>query len=216
MYLRVGAALAANVLLSAGVQATTVVTGIIPAGNGGATLTMPGFANGNRLHFDLTYDGGLLEAAVLTTYGEYRYLDWEVVGIDDDGAPIWFLNGNEADVFTECVSTSTAGCSTSVAEVQSTPRRLTGTITYPRGYNQCGLGPERVPGVCAEETNSLVNYLDLYMTNDTDVNYRLSFDFSAIPEPASWAMMIGGLGMVGGAMRRRRVSTKVSTKVSFA
>nr|WP_310522226.1 PEPxxWA-CTERM sorting domain-containing protein [Polymorphobacter sp.] len=25
----------------------------------------------------------------------------------------------------------------------------------------------------------------------------------AVPEPASWAMMIGGLGLVGGAMRRR-------------
>ncbi len=32
----------------------------------------------------------------------------------------------------------------------------------------------------------------------------------AVPEPASWALMIAGIGMVGGAMRRRRVSTKVS------
>jgi hypothetical protein len=35
----------------------------------------------------------------------------------------------------------------------------------------------------------------------------------AVPEPATWAMMIGGMGIVGGAMRRRR---SVSTKVSFA
>lgn len=27
---------------------------------------------------------------------------------------------------------------------------------------------------------------------------------AAVPEPASWAMMIGGFGIVGGAMRRRR------------
>ena len=33
---------------------------------------------------------------------------------------------------------------------------------------------------------------------------------AAVPEPASWAMMIGGFAVVGGAMRRRRVS------VSFA
>jgi len=33
---------------------------------------------------------------------------------------------------------------------------------------------------------------------------------SSVPEPASWAMMIGGFGVIGGAMRRRR------TKVSFA
>lgn len=29
----------------------------------------------------------------------------------------------------------------------------------------------------------------------------------AVPEPATWAMMIGGVGMVGGAMRRRRGTT---------
>jgi len=35
--------------------------------------------------------------------------------------------------------------------------------------------------------------------------------FTGVPEPASWAMMIGGLGMIGGAMRSRRKTT-----VSFA
>ena len=29
---------------------------------------------------------------------------------------------------------------------------------------------------------------------------------AAVPEPASWAMMIGGFGLVGGMLRRRRVS----------
>ncbi|NJC34910.1 hypothetical protein GGR88_002424 [Sphingomonas jejuensis] len=34
---------------------------------------------------------------------------------------------------------------------------------------------------------------------------------SAVPEPATWAMMIGGFGLVGGAMRRRRsVGTTVT------
>ena len=35
----------------------------------------------------------------------------------------------------------------------------------------------------------------------------INFDLAAVaavPEPATWAMMIGGLGMVGGVMRRRR------------
>ena len=29
--------------------------------------------------------------------------------------------------------------------------------------------------------------------------------FNAVPEPASWAMMFAGFGLVGGALRRRRV-----------
>jgi len=33
---------------------------------------------------------------------------------------------------------------------------------------------------------------------------------AAVPEPATWALIIGGFGLVGGAMRRR------STKVQFA
>ena len=33
---------------------------------------------------------------------------------------------------------------------------------------------------------------------------------AAVPEPASWAMMIGGMGVVGGTLRRRRQSVRVT------
>jgi hypothetical protein len=46
-----------------------------------------------------------------------------------------------------------------------------------------------------------------FVLNNVSASY---VDVGAVPEPATWAMMIGGFGMVGGAMRRRRVSTKVS------
>ena len=36
------------------------------------------------------------------------------------------------------------------------------------------------------------------------------FDASAVPEPATWGMMIFGLGAVGASMRRRKLSTKIS------
>jgi hypothetical protein len=35
--------------------------------------------------------------------------------------------------------------------------------------------------------------------------YRLT-SLNAVPEPASWLMMIAGAGLIGGALRRRRVS----------
>ena len=39
----------------------------------------------------------------------------------------------------------------------------------------------------------------------------LSFDLqvTSVPEPATWALMIGGFGMVGGAMRRRQAGLRV-------
>ncbi|MDB5453794.1 MAG: hypothetical protein JWO33_2372, partial [Caulobacteraceae bacterium] len=33
---------------------------------------------------------------------------------------------------------------------------------------------------------------------------NVSLDVAAVPEPATWAMMIAGFGMIGGAMRHRR------------
>lgn len=40
---------------------------------------------------------------------------------------------------------------------------------------------------------------------------NVSLNVTPVPEPVSWAMMLGGFGLAGAAMRRRR-----STKVSFA
>ena len=37
---------------------------------------------------------------------------------------------------------------------------------------------------------------------------------TAVPEPASWTMMIGGFGIMGGVMRRRK--SKIATTVAFA
>lgn len=42
--------------------------------------------------------------------------------------------------------------------------------------------------------------------NNSPDNYVVTV--SAIPEPATWAMMIGGFGLVGGAMRRRATSVR--------
>lgn len=50
-------------------------------------------------------------------------------------------------------------------------------------------------------------------TFDTAQAFSLA-GLASVPEPTTWAMMIGGLGLAGGAMRRRRA--KVRTTVSFA
>ena len=39
-----------------------------------------------------------------------------------------------------------------------------------------------------------------------DLNFRITASSPSVPEPASWALMIGGFGVVGAAMRRRRTA----------
>lgn len=52
-------------------------------------------------------------------------------------------------------------------------------------------------------------YTEFWFGNNNDVNdgYRLdSIAIGAVPEPGTWALMIGGFGMAGATLRRRRLA----------
>ncbi len=52
-----------------------------------------------------------------------------------------------------------------------------------------------------------------YIPNRSGTQFAGVFTLTAVPEPASWAMMIAGFGLVGGAMRRgRQPFRKISAK----
>ena len=61
-----------------------------------------------------------------------------------------------------------------------------------------------------DANNAYLNWQGANFTPQSTVTINFAAAAGAVPEPATWAMMIGGIGMVGGAMRRRKVSTKVS------
>ncbi|MEP2101127.1 MAG: PEPxxWA-CTERM sorting domain-containing protein [Parasphingorhabdus sp.] len=66
----------------------------------------------------------------------------------------------------------------------------------------------------ADSFNVVGDRLNLnFRASDPGDYVRVLTAAPAVPEPATWAMMIGGFGLVGGAMRRRR---KMTTKVSYA
>jgi hypothetical protein len=57
-----------------------------------------------------------------------------------------------------------------------------------------------------------VDYDGVYYNDSTGIRFTVGgpdASSGAVPEPASWAMMVGGFGLVGGAMRRR--SGKLAT-----
>jgi hypothetical protein len=58
------------------------------------------------------------------------------------------------------------------------------------------------------------SYLDAYVsTTDGDIGFRSFVDEAAapaVPEPASWAMMIGGFALAGGALRQRRTARVIA------
>ena len=58
-----------------------------------------------------------------------------------------------------------------------------------------------------------LNLLNNHATDPSYIPYTATglaeVSFGAVPEPATWAMMISGFGLVGGAMRRKRAQQAV-------
>ena len=56
-------------------------------------------------------------------------------------------------------------------------------------------------------TSTVTGGTGLFLT-DTDQVFVAAENFAAVPEPASWALMIGGFGLAGAAMRTRRTRAR--------
>lgn len=66
-------------------------------------------------------------------------------------------------------------------------------------------GPQIFGGTTAAPTFTSGSYL-LNDSSNSDTRYSLTISevTAAVPEPATWSMMIAGFGMVGGSLRARR------------
>jgi hypothetical protein len=151
-----------------------------------ATFTGIGDTN-DSFDFDSTVTVAPLSS--LTAFADgttFTVLGNSVFFVNRDFSFGGFSNENGMDYIATFTSAAFAGYDgiSAIADVTGTPDAL------PFSY-QTDLGAIRI-------------------TDVTGINFSASVA-GAVPEPATWAMMIGGFGMVGGAMRRRR-----SVKVSFA
>lgn len=78
----------------------------------------------------------------------------------------------------------------------STGRPVPGGVdAYADGY---AIARSGLTGICAGDASIC------------DANFRFTYDTvaGAVPEPATWAMMMGGIGAAGGALRRRRIAVR--------
>lgn len=96
----------------------------------------------------------------------------------------------------------------------------TGTATYTGTSDLIASGLDFVVGADGIlRVEFAESFDDLPNAADANLSGSLTFDYtpaatSGVPEPASWALMVSGFGVIGGALRRRpRTST---TTVTYA
>jgi PEP-CTERM motif len=135
---------------------------------------------------------------------QFGVLDWGVGG-EDGEAPYFSIDGGATNLFGDAFFSTGAFLGDGR---QASHWRDVGRDEVQRGIMDPTL---------ARGTNSIITALDLAAFDA--MGWNLNFDvlanpdagfstvnIAAVPEPATWGMMIFGFGLVGGALRRRRKS----------
>ena len=73
-------------------------------------------------------------------------------------------------------------------------------------FDLSDIGVNKIEGVTLDNMGNIYLVGEERVGGGSGLIKLARMDVAAVPEPATWAMMLGGLGLVGGAMRRRKVS----------
>ncbi len=88
-------------------------------------------------------------------------------------------------------------------------RTLSYEINRPLEFNNCD---HQFVGMCSNFWSVANEQYEFKIAAQRPVSYTLTFGDpirSAVPEPASWAMMIAGFGLAGATLRRKNYKTKL-------
>jgi len=161
---------------------------------------------GKTLVYDLSIDSGAFAAANIgAVHTFFQGFVFPIAGrVDDDYAASGYcaFDGSSTSCFQDG-DTFTPQQFSLPANLAISPQKISWTLSNPDDFDNCATSPSS--GGCAVYNNHMSVFGDFTVQSSSPVNYSLKISqLHAVPEPASWMMMIAGFGLAGTAMRRRR------------
>jgi hypothetical protein len=151
--------------------------------------------------------GGRLESADWSVFGDFAKLWWEEY-YDEFGNPMPYLNGNEYMYWNGCSVSRAAPVCQAVPSLRAHLHNNTVRLDFiaPESFNHCTPFDGVYYVDCAAIFHLQGANFQVRTSGLSDVTLTISDARipGAIPEPASWAMLIAGFGLVGAAQRRIR------------
>ena len=182
-------AFAVGLALAGSAGAANIVVDALGNSSSGGVGATTGLTLSTGQAFTVTVDpGDLWSAGALPRWSNADGLthDLFATGTDDSGQPAGTLIGQDFGLWTQNGLTAPFG--TLVGDI--------GGVFHVLGTNFAG--PAWAAGALT------LYYWD---SNNGDNTQFVTAAVNAVPEPATWVMMIGGLGLIGVTLRGRRMAT---------
>ena len=208
-----------GLLIAAPSNAAVVLTGVTTDGG-----IISSYTDTDPLIFTLAPKAGMTQriridifsgSIVSATGGDFYRLDTDRILALDDGTPVNAGNnfeGLETCSFNGSVTACDGGVTSAKLNIiGSRARSAIFEWSLPADDPHCD--PNAI-GCYAEYAWAGYGSLDLVVKSNRPVPYRVSVNNfptggAAVPEPASWAMMVAGFGAVGSLSRRRKRTSEV-------
>jgi hypothetical protein len=197
-------------------QAATVIKGTIDPvdGFGWITSDYPNptyfIPSGSKTKVTLDIKSGVIAEAEVTSRWFFSFDEYTSgnprlnIGNDYSGSEACSFNGGGPD---GCFATDADGFSRSrfLTGLSVGQQALSFSLFRPADFDHC---TDTSVGRCNSFWDVNADY-GFKIAAQRPVSYTLTFsDAGAVPEPASWAMMIAGFGLIGGILRKKNYKSQ--------